>query len=124
MCGDRVWQPAPPLRHLWERVRVAAIQALWRTRSAAARSAQPPSATTAGQQAVARLVTDLRQQVIRDWQRVQGGVGEGVIALGLIRERLELSRESFEGMWCVRNVIAFVTADAAQPPNLTIRLSV
>ena len=120
---DRGWLPTSPLRRLWDRLRMAAVFALWQTRSAAARSASPSSADAAGQQAVARLVADLRQQVLRDWQRVLGGVGEGVIALGLIRERLELSRESFESMWCVRGVIASVSVHASQPPSLTIRLS-
>ena len=69
-AGDeRAWRPAPELRELWLRVRIAALHAVWERRTATAMGGSPHTAAAA----IASLVHLVRGNILTDWQRVVQG---------------------------------------------------
>ena len=130
LAGDRSWFPrgSHALWQCWERLRLAAVHAVWMvvaaaTAAAARDDAQPIAAAAIGQAALAKLMATIRASIKRDWLMVTTDIRK---TSGLYSEwfkgkppKLELSE--FEERWSRGGRLCRVVRDL-ETPRLELRI--
>jgi hypothetical protein len=111
LAGDYgAWQPslAPGL---WQILRLGTLYALWTSRAAN----DEVACTAAG--VVCRIIHGVKRCISLEWKRVISDIRrEAHTCAGSFRGRdPQMSREEFEGRWCIGDAICKVIADGGRP---------
>ena len=108
LAGDRSWFPqgSIALWQCWERLRLAAVHAVWTvvsaaTAAAARDDAQPITAAAIGQAALARVLATIRASIKRDWMMVTTDIRKtsGMYAEWFKGKPPKLELSEFEERW-------------------------
>ena len=116
-AGDRAaWDPGdPPLRDLWDTVRLAVLFFLWAVRCQGREQLRPASALSV----VARIVQYLRSRLLADRLRAYSAAARADAADAGRLVPL-LTPEAFALRWCHRGVLC---ASGASPASVIPRLT-
>ena len=128
--GDRNWFPqgSNALWQCWERLRLAAVHAVWMvvsaaTAAAARDDAQPIAAAAIGQAALAKLMATIRTSIKRDWMMVTTDIRKtsGMYAEWFKGKPPKLELSEFEERWSRGGRLARVIRDS-ETPRLELRI--
>lgn len=118
------WRPGGTgLRPVWNLLRATMLKHVWLARQRVA-SGSREAASFSAQQIVGAFVSEIRQLIRQDWQRVEGNLrtASGVGPMWLRGRSLILTPSKFKRRWCARGVLASVTLGPCQ--CLSVHLSV
>ena len=113
----RVWQAPTALRPLWQRIRLAALHALWVVACKAARSPDPSPARSVA----SRIVYGIRKIIMRHWFRVDMRLSDlGSCPHWLVARQPALSLHDFQQWWCPPGPLCVLHDVAGAKPRLQL----
>ena len=118
------WRPGGTgLRPVWNLLRATMLKHVWLARQRVV-SGSREAASFSAQQIVGAFVSEIRQLIRQDWQRVEGNLrtASGVGPMWLRGRSLTLTPSKFKRRWCARGVLASVTLGPCR--CLSVHLSV
>ena len=130
LAGDRTWFPqgSNALWQCWERLRLAAVHAVWTvvsaaTAAAARDDAQPITAAAIGRAALNRLLATIRASIRRDWLMVTTDIRKtsGMYAEWFKGKPPKLELSEFEERWSHGGRLCRVVR-GPEDPKIEIRI--